>query len=69
MNMLATGHEPTKNMQLLALDLVFKCCGTKVGESLHSTIGRHAARISGPVFKIDELIHQWDLFACQYGDW
>jgi hydrogenase large subunit len=49
LNMLAAGHEPTKNYATAALDTVSALAKTKVGlDAMHSTIGRHAARAMPP---------------------
>ncbi len=58
--MFAAGHEPTKKYVTLALEIVSKLAGAKVGpEALHSTIGRHAARAVRCAVLYDEATTQW----------
>ena len=62
LNMLAAGHEPTKQYATSALQLVSSIAGAPVGvDALHSTIGRHAARAVDCAVQVDELLRQWDL--------
>jgi len=68
LNMLAAGHEPTKQYATAALDLVSTIAGSKVGlEAMHSTIGRHAARAVSCAVQSDELSRQWDLLIANMG--
>ncbi|CAK0756719.1 hydrogenase 2 large subunit [uncultured Gammaproteobacteria bacterium] len=66
--MVAAGHEPTIRYLTIALDLVSKVAGTKVGvEALHSTIGRHAARAVRCAVLMDSLDRQWTLLMTNIG--
>jgi hydrogenase large subunit len=58
--MYAAGHGPTKKYATIVLDLVSKLAGTKVGlDAMHSTIGRHAARVIRTAVLHDTLVSQW----------
>jgi len=62
LSMVAAKHQPTIDYATKALDLVSTVAKTKVGlDSLHSTIGRHAARAVSAAVQVDELAKQWDL--------
>ena len=62
LNMLAVGYEPAKKYATQTLDTVSALAGTKVGlDAMHSTIGRHAARMISCAINIDLLEEQWDL--------
>jgi hydrogenase large subunit len=59
---LAAGHEATTKYATGTLDLVSKLAGAKVGlDAMHSTIGRHAARMITCCVNVDLLGQQWDL--------
>lgn len=65
---LAAGHEPTKNYATGTLGLVSKLAGTTVGlDAMHSTIGRHAARMITCCVNVDLLAQQWDLLLTNMG--
>jgi hydrogenase large subunit len=58
--MFAAGHQPTIKYATKVLDLVSSLVGSKVGiEAMHSTIGRHAARVIRAAALYDNLKHQW----------
>jgi hydrogenase large subunit len=62
LNNLAAGHAPTTKYATGTLDLVSKLVGSKVGlEAMHSTIGRHAARMITCCVNVDLLAEQWNL--------
>ncbi len=68
LNMLAAGHEPTKKYATGTLDLVSKLANTKVGlDAMHSTIGRHAARMICCNVNVDLLAEQWNLLLTNMG--
>lgn len=58
--MYAAGHEPTIKYATKVLNLVSSLVGSPVGiEAMHSTIGRHAARVIRAAALYDNLKHQW----------
>lgn len=62
LNMLAAGHGPATKYANGTLDLVSKLAGAKVGlDAMHSTIGRHAARMISCCVNVDLLAEQWGL--------
>ena len=62
MTNLAAGHEATKTYATGTLGLVSKLVGAPVGlEAMHSTIGRHAARMITCCVNVDLLAQQWDM--------
>ncbi len=62
LNMLAAGYEPATKYATGTLDLVSKLAGAKVGlDAMHSTIGRHAARMISCCINTDLLSEQWGL--------
>jgi hydrogenase large subunit len=62
LNYVAAGHEPTVKYATATLDLVSSLAKTKVGiEAMHSTIGRHAARMINCCLNVDLLAEQWGL--------
>lgn len=62
LNMLAAGYEPAKQYATETLELVSKLAKTQVGlEAMHSTIGRHAARMIACAINVDLLAEQWNL--------
>lgn len=62
LNYAAAGHEPTLRYAQTTLDLVSSLAKTKVGlDALHSTIGRHAARMINCCLNVDQLGEQWNL--------
>ena len=62
LNMLAVGYEPAKLYATKTLDLVSSIAKTPVGlDAMHSTIGRHAARMISCAINVDLLAEQWDL--------
>jgi len=68
LNMLAAGHEPTKKYATGTLDLVSSLAKTKVGlDAMHSTIGRHAARMICCNVNVDLLAEQWGLLLANMG--
>lgn len=66
--MYASGHQPTIKYTTKVLDLVSSLAGAKVGiEALHSTIGRHAARVVRCAALYESLKHQWQLLIDNIG--
>jgi hydrogenase large subunit len=62
LSMLAADYEPAKKYATGTLDLVSTLAKTKVGlDAMHSTIGRHAARMISCAINIDLLAEQWNL--------
>jgi len=62
LNMLAADYAPAKNYATKTLDLVSGLAKTKVGlDAMHSTIGRHAARMISCCINADLLAEQWNL--------
>jgi len=62
LNMLAAGYEPAKKYATQTLDTVSSLAKTTVGlDAMHSTIGRHAARMISCAINVDLLEEQWDL--------
>ena len=62
LNYAAAGHAPTLKYATATLDLVSNLAKTKVGiEAMHSTIGRHAARMINCCLNVDLLNEQFDL--------
>jgi hydrogenase large subunit len=68
LNMLAAGYEPAKKYATGTLDLVSTVAKTKVGlDAMHSTIGRHAARMISCCINVDLLGEQWNLLIANMG--
>ncbi len=68
LNMLAADYEPAKKYATDTLDLVSSLAKTKVGlEAMHSTIGRHAARMISCCINVDLLGEQWNLLIANMG--
>jgi hydrogenase large subunit len=62
LNMLAADYAPAKNYATKTLDTVSALAKTKVGlDAMHSTIGRHAARMISCCISSDLLVEQWNL--------
>ena len=62
LNYAAAGHEPTLKYATATLDLVSNLAKTKVGlDAMHSTIGRHAARMINCCLNVDLLNEQFNL--------
>ena len=62
LNMLAAGYAPATKYATGTLDLVSTLAKTKVGlDAMHSTIGRHAARMISCCINADLLGEQWNL--------
>ena len=62
LNYAAAGHEPTLKYANATLDLVSNLAKTKVGlDAMHSTIGRHAARMINCCLNVDLLNDQFNL--------
>jgi hydrogenase large subunit len=62
LNMLAADYAPAKDYATKTLDTVSSLAKTKVGlGAMHSTIGRHAARMITCCLNVDLLAQQWDL--------
>jgi hydrogenase large subunit len=62
LNMLAAGYAPATKYATGTLDLVSTLAKTKVGlDAMHSTIGRHAARMISCCINVDLLGEQWSL--------
>jgi hydrogenase large subunit len=62
LNMLAAGYAPAKTYATKTLDTVSALAHTKVGlDAMHSTIGRHAARMISCCINADLLSEQWNL--------
>jgi hydrogenase large subunit len=62
LNMVSAGYEPAKQHANDTLQLVSSLAKTNVGiDALHSTIGRHAARMISCCVNVDLLAQQWDL--------
>ena len=62
LNMLAVGYEPAKKYATQTLETVSSLAKTTVGlDAMHSTIGRHAARMISCAINVDLLAEQWDL--------
>ncbi|MEW6164864.1 MAG: nickel-dependent hydrogenase large subunit [Pseudomonadota bacterium] len=62
LNMVSAGYEPAKRYANETLGLVSSLAKTTVGiDALHSTIGRHAARMISCCVNVDLLAQQWDM--------
>jgi hydrogenase large subunit len=68
LNMLAADYAPAKHYATKTLDTVSALAKTKVGlDAMHSTIGRHAARMISCCINIDLLADQWNLLLANMG--
>lgn len=62
LNMLAADYAPAKKYATGTLELVSALAKTQVGlDAMHSTIGRHAARMISCAINVDLLAEQWNL--------
>jgi hydrogenase large subunit len=64
----ATGHEPTKRWAVKTLETASKVAGTQLSPAvLHSTLGRHAARMIRTAVISEAAVKHWHLLAENIG--